>query len=758
MGMIGSVMRSLKRSVSSQRRWAPAEVRELIACGQIDEAATAVDALLDTTPQRELVALCLRGEVAFHERRDAEAEALFREALAQAPGLVDAHYGLSLVLVEQGNDDLAVMHAQFAVNNGFEACFSAQLGLCHVRRGSYVLATAALERATRLDPHDKASWNNLGIAARARRDVSGARAAFRRALELDPLFESARRNLDVLEADAAQHAAAQGENQEDIPEQAVSDDPRLAEVIALRDGGEPHAAADALERLCLEHADDGSLIIELFRLHRALGDTQSGIDALQAFVERHPDQWDVVSELARAWVKEREFKQAKPLVETALAQSPDDVPLLLAMADIREEQDRYLDAGKLIDRVYELAPTLNNKGRLIASMAARCQYDRALELMSEMLAEQPGTKDELLPLRVYALTQTGRHDEAMPILDEAIAEHPREPIRRFPRATIHLLHERYAEGWDDYAFRTLSSSKHHRMLPFPVWQGEHLEGKTILLLAEQGLGDQVMFASCLPDLLALKPGRVIVEVIDRVAPTLARSFPQCEIVSTKQDAGFEWVTGLGKVDCFLPMGDLPRRFRRSHTDFPPHQGYLKADPDRVLHWRKKLLELGPGPSIGLSWRGGNEATRRAIRTIDVTQLAPLTQSRAANWICLQYGDVTDDLAKARAVGMTVHYWPESIKVLDDFAALISALDLVITVCNTTVHYAGALNRPVWIMAPKIPEWRYGLHSKVLPWYPSSRIYRQHETEDWRGVLDALQHDLADWQGAERDALHERPPH
>lgn len=744
MGMIGTVLRGLRRGGASQRRWAVAEVRELIARGQLSEARDAAGALLETISQRELLAKCLLGEVAFRERRDAEAEALFREVLAEAPGLPDAHYGLSLIMVEKGEDDPAVMHAQFATNNGTEACFSAQLGLCHVRRGSHVLATAALERATRLDPFDKASWNNLGIAARARRDVIGARAAFRRALELDPGFVSARRNLQVLEDDAAERAREQPELAADEPDDGV-EDPRLAGVRALRARGDLLAAADRLEALCLEHPDDGGLVVELYRLYKDQGDAQSGIDALQAYIAQHAEDWTVVAELGRALIREREFKQAKPLIEAALQHLPDDVPVLLAMADIREEQDRYLDAGELVDRVYELAPTLNNTGRLVASLVARCRYEESLELMDKMLAEQPGTEEELLSLRVYALTQTGRHDEALPILNGAIADHPKEPMRRFPRATIHLLHERYAEGWDDYAFRLLSSSKHMRMLPFPMWRDEPLEGKTLLLLAEQGLGDQVMFASCLPDVLALKPGRVVVEVIDRVAPTVARSFPGCEIVATQQDAGFDWVTRIGAVDYFFPMGDLPRRFRRRHEDFPRHQGYLRADPERVRYWRTQLEAAGPGPYIGVSWRGGSEATRRVVRTMDVTMLSPLLAARPATWVCLQYGDVAADLDKAATAGMSLQYWSESIRVLDDFAALITALDLVVTVCNTTVHYAGALSKPVWIMAPKVPEWRYGLHSKVLPWYPSSRIYRQAEAEDWQSVLDVLRARLVEWQ-------------
>lgn len=737
MGMIGSLLRNLRPGRRSRQRWAPAEVRELISRGRLPEASDAVNRLIESIPQRDLIALCLEGEIAFHEHRDADAEAKFRQALEQAPGLADAQYGLSLVLGERGQHELAVLHAQFAVNSGTEPRFSAQLGLCHIRRGSFAMATAALARATRLDPLDKASWNNLGIVARARRDVPAARAAFRRALEIDPGFEGARSNLNLLEQDFADHGGVNAPVKYDT----ASSDSRLGEVRALRRDGAVAEAVDACEGLCIREPDEASYVIELFRLYREQGDTQTGIDALEAFHSRNPDDIDVVSELGCALVKERELRQAKPFVEAALAIRPDNVDLLLAMADIREEQDRYGEAGELVDRAYALDASPNIKGRYIASLVTRYRYQEALDRIDEVLAEFPGAADEFLALRVYALTNVGRHDEALPILDKAVADYPHEPIRRFPRATIHLLNERYAEGWDDYALRTLSSVKHLRMLPFPMWSGEPLKGKTILLLAEQGLGDQVMFASCLADLLALEPARTIVEVVDRVAPTIARAFPQCQIVPTRQDNSFDWVRNLGAVDYFAPIGDLPRIFRRSHADFPAHQGYLQADPGRVQHWREQLARVGAGPYIGLSWRGGIESTRRGLRTLDVERLAPLAERCAATWVCLQYGEVGADLEKAKQAGLSLRYWPESIKDLDDFAALITALDLVITVCNTTVHYAGALARPVWVMAPKVPEWRYGLHSKVLPWYPSSRIFRQTDAENWQSVLTRVEDEL-----------------
>jgi tetratricopeptide (TPR) repeat protein len=741
-GMIGSMLRGLAAGFGGKRRWTPSEVRELIESRRLDEAEEAVRALHEDTPQRPLVVASLRAEIAFRQHRDEQAEALFRQALSEAPGLPDAHYGLSLVMLARGEKEVALRHAQFAANNGHEARFNAQLGLCQLELQNFLQADLALSRATRLNPLDKASWNNLGIAKRARGHAEKSRAAFKRALELDPSFEQADQNLKLLEEEVARHgesAPSGGAPQE--PAGAAGDD-GLAEVAALASAGDLPGAIKLCEALYDRSPNDGRLAIELYRLCCRDGDVQSGMDVLQAHLARHSDDIDVVGELGRAHLQQNESKLAKPLIERAIEQRPDDVRLLLAMAHIRSEQMRYVDAAPFFERALELEPSVDNKGHLAANLVARCEYEKALAYMEEMIAEAPQVQKDLVGLYVYSYTCLGRHAEAMPLLDEAIAANPNDANRRFPRATIHLLQERFEEGWADYAYRNLSSTEHLRMAPFPLWRGEPLEGKRILVLAEQGLGDQVMFASCLPDLLALQPAHCVVEAVDRVAPTLARSFPGVEVVATRQDNAFDWMKTIGHIDCFVMMGDLPGHFRRRHADFPRHDGYMKAAPDRVQHWRSRLAALGPRPKIGVSWRGGTEMTRQVMRTMDVTCLHGLAPAGAADWISLQYGKVDDDLRKARDAGLELHDWPEAIKDLDEFAALISALDLVITVCNTTVHYAGALGQPVWVMAPKVPEWRYGLYSESLPWYPSSRMYRQIEAGDWSGLLDRVRQDLS----------------
>ncbi len=751
MRILTRLFRQIAGEHGGTKRYQPHEVRSLIDRGELGAAEKAADLLADATPKRELVRTCLRAEVAFRQFRDAEAEALFRDALREEPGLSDAHYGLALVLLARGDADMAVRYAQFAATKApGVARFKAQLGLCQLELLNFNRAQSALADATRLDPEDKSSWNNYGITLRAAGSLERAKKAFERALALDGEFLVAKRNLELLERDLAMVRAGQ-----DVPEtgpravqsggDAASDDSEseaLQQVRALAVEGRAEEAMQACEALVAAGPDDFRPSLELYRLYVDLGDVQSGLDAMQAFIARKPEHVQAVAELGKALERAGDYRRAAPLLEQSLLQRPDDVSLLLSMAIVREKQLRFEDCGALIDKAYRLEPSFQAKGRLAASLVNRCRYEEALGLIDEMLAESPGCAEGVLLMQVESYTQLGRFDKALPLVERQLAVQPNNGGLRFVRATTRLLNEDFGGGWDDYAFRALGTAINLRVLAFPQWRGEPLKGKRILVLAEQGLGDQVMLASCLPDLLAREPAKVVVEAVDRVAPTLARSFPDCEVVSTRQDSSLDWVRAYPDMDYFVPMGELPQQFRRSVAQFPSHRGYLRASPDRVAHWLDVLGALGPEPKVGLSWRGGTEQTRTVVRSMQAQDLAALTDGMPAQWVCLQYGKVDEDVARAREAGLHMHYWKAAIDDLDEFAALICALDQVVTVCNTTVHYAGALGQPVWVMAPKVPEWRYGLSSERMPWYPSSRIYRQERAGDWATLLGRVRQDLS----------------
>jgi len=317
---------------------------------------------------------------------------------------------------------------------------------------------------------------------------------------------------------------------------------------------------------------------------------------------------------------------------------------------------------------------------------------------------------------------------------------------RFVRSSNNLLLGNYAAGWEDYHYRVYADQRSSiRLLPMPLWEGQPLEGKRILLLAEQGLGDQVMFASIVPDLLAKAPQQVVIEAHERIAKTLERSFPTCVVIPSKQSSRFDWLKELPDIDYYLPIAELPRFFRPSAGSFPRHQGFLVADPARVAYWKDRLASTGTGRKIGISWRGGTERTRQVVRSMKLQDLATILHTPGLDFVNLQYGKVEAEIREAQgALGVPIVSWPEAIEDLDEFAALISALDLVITVCNTTVHYAGGLNRPVWVMTPKIPGWRYGLAGHGMDWYPSARMFRQPALGDWESVLNEVASALEAW--------------
>jgi hypothetical protein len=256
----------------------------------------------------------------------------------------------------------------------------------------------------------------------------------------------------------------------------------------------------------------------------------------------------------------------------------------------------------------------------------------------------------------------------------------------------------------------------------------------VLVYAEQGLGDELMFANCLPDLIAAAR-RVVIECDPRLAPLFARSFPAATVFGVARTADRGWLERAGPIDLQIAAGSLPRRYRRSGGDFPRHAGYLRADVGRVRHYRERLAALGPGRKVGLAWRGGLMRTRRAVRSIEPEALAPLLARSDLRLVSLQHGAVEGDLARMRAAaGRAPEHWLEVLADLDETAALMTALDTTVTVCSSVVHLGGALGAPVLALVPTSPEWRYLRCGPRLSWYPSVELVRQAQAGDWALVI------------------------
>jgi tetratricopeptide (TPR) repeat protein len=506
---------------------------------------------------------------------------------------------------------------------------------------------------------------------------------------------------------------------------------------AARDRGDLDTASRALLK-ALE-LDPGSLPArnELAVVLLALGRPEEALQLLRWVLKRAPDLAAAHANCGIASEKVGRVDEALACFRRAVTLEPDSTTARNNLALCLRRLDRHEEAEVELRRALDLAPgdasTATNLAVLVRELGRPLE---ACALLEPHLARNPRAVDLRCALAA-ALQDLGDLDGAYAHYDAALACDSGSGTARLGRGMLRLSCADFARGWDDYEGRYDSDETPRRGFPFPEWDGGAFAGRAVLVYAEQGIGDEIMFANCLPDLIA-EAGRVVIECDPRLEPLFVRSFPEAAVFGAARTAEHAWLDRAGAIDVQLAAGSLPRRYRRAAPDFPEHSGYLRADPGRVRHYRERLAALGSGRKVGLAWRGGLMRTRRAIRSIAPELLGPLLARTDLRFVSLQRGDVDEDLARMHSAGgrSPVH-WPEVPADPDDAAALMAALDATITVCSSVVHLGGALGVRVLAMVPASPEWRYLRSGDRLPWYPSVEVVRQQRAGDWAAVIECV---------------------
>ena len=315
----------------------------------------------------------------------------------------------------------------------------------------------------------------------------------------------------------------------------------------------------------------------------------------------------------------------------------------------------------------------------------------------------------------HLLTGQGRLAEAMAASETALALDPDCAVAQWNHGVALLLSGDMAAGWDKYEWRKRRFPECFNGLPGPQWEGEPLDGRTILVLAEQGLGDTIQFARYLP-LLARRGARVVLQCAGSLAPLLGGL------------AGVAATCGRGDApphDCWVDQMSLPRLFGTTLANVPYRAGYLSPDPIRTAYWDRLLPG---GLRVGLAWAGNKLHSNDRRRSMPVEALRPIAAAGGAI-ISLQTGPRAQEAAHLPGVA------DQSARLADwsETAALVGALDLVISVDTAVAHLAGALGIPTWVMLPHAPDWRWLLARCDTPWYASARLFRQERPGDWDGV-------------------------
>jgi hypothetical protein len=438
-----------------------------------------------------------------------------------------------------------------------------------------------------------------------------------------------------------------------------------------------------------------------------------------------------MSDLAEglALAAERRFAEAEACFRRALAAAPRDPEAVQNLAAVLHRGERHAEALALADEVLATEP-----GHVAASLArgnalsALGRYEEAAEAYRAARRLPP----EGLAGLASALAALGRDEEARQALDAAVAQAPGSAFPRFQRG-LHRLSRRDFAGWDDYEARWgverfVDESRGQVARAFlpelaVAPTAADLTGRRVLLVGEQGIGDQVMFASLVPDLVRIA-ARVTLVCEPRLVRLFRASFDSVEVL-----APAEAQVDSDAIDKVVAMGSLAAAFRRDATDFPGTP-YLAPQPQVVARWAERL---GPakGRRIGLSWRGGAATTRRAARSLPLAELAPVLALPACEFVSLQYGDVEGELAAHPQVRA---FPARDIDDFEDLAGLVANLDAVVSVQTALVHLCGAMGARCLALLPSRAEWRYMAHGETMPWYGSVRLLRQSEAGRWAPVV------------------------
>jgi len=572
---------------------------------------------------------------------------------------------------------------------------------CRLQQGELDGAAAAAREALARNSQDAAACWLMGRVALMQQGAVEAADWFRRALAVEPAL-----------------APAHG---------------GLGEALALL--GQAEAALASFERAVESQHDYVEAIVNMGRLHAERGHDEEAADCFHLAAAFDPAAAEPQLELARLARRAGRIEQSIADLERAAIAHPGNARLYFELGLSLSRRGDTAAAAAAYERAVALDPAsadaLINLGLIhLAQLGNPAQAERMFRRAAEIA---PG----LLPAQVnlgLALQEQGRMEEALAHYDTQLARGPSDELR-WHRGIVLLAMGRFQEGWEGYEARK-RQPKGARSFPYPDWDGTPLAGRTILIYGEQGVGDEIMFASCLPEVVA-HAGGCVIECDRRLTGLYRRSFPRAAVHGALRDGSRDWLEAYPEIEVQSAIGSLPRFLRRSRAAFPAHRGYLAADPRRAAAWRERLSASGAQMRVGLAWRGGTRKTRGGLRSIAPAALGPLLRVHGAQFVSLQRGATNDDLSQLeREHGRPLATFGAALDDLDETAALAGALDLVVSVDCTMAHLTGALGRRAWVLLPASPDWRYPWQGETMPWYPSLTLMRQPSPGEWGPAIEA----------------------
>lgn len=646
------------------------------------------------------------------------------------------------------------------------------------------MALAAIAVAPRMG----AAWVTLAQALRAAKRSEEAERAYQEALRLDGMDPLARMGLGELQTATGRPEAALrefelalckqpalvpahmglghalaflGRDQEALEsyERALALHPRLAEAefasgFVLARLGRHKDAETRYRRALARRPDFAAAWNNLGNLLREEGREVYAEAALRRAVELQPRMisgWLNLAILKREQCKPAE---AEAHLHRAFALNPGQVETLVAWCQFRAAERDLAGAWGWLRWTFLREPghaeALNMEGILLHSEGRFAQAIEAFER-----AEAVGHR-AAISNRGNSLLELGRVAEALKAHEAAVARDPASAGAQYNLALTRLRLGDWRQGWAQYEARWRFREIHRRPRTFaqPRWQGEPLQGRRILLHAEQGLGDTLQF--CRYGALVAARGGVPILQVQAPTERLLRSLP---VVRAGQATIARLGNDLPDFELECPLMSLPAVFQTTVDTVPWPGTYLTADPELV---QEKQANYPPIPAdrllrVGVAWAGNPRYKADRLRSVNLKTLWPLLRTPGIAWVALQKGAAAEQLA-GLPIDLSLLDGSSRDTDLAETAALVSMLDLVVTTDTCIAHLAGAMSKPVWILLPHLADWRWMLTSETTPWYPTARLFRQSAPGDWAGVLARVTARLADFRTARRGQTARRERH
>ena len=643
------------------------------------------------------------------------------------------------------------------------------IGNIYKEKKEYGLEIKSYQKALTIKPDHAESHNNMGNAFKAKGDLDAAIKNFISAISLKPDFAEAYYNLGTVMGQQGDSDAALKNYKKatEIKPQYFKAHLNIAD--ALRNNGDLKLAIDSYKQAIKINPGYANTYFNMGITFKEIGDLNAAIESYKEAIKIKFDYAEAYLNMGIALSEKGEFDAAISSYKEAIKIKPNYAKAYNNIANVLADQgdldaaiDNFQKSLKINSSVaetyYNMGVVLRSRGELDAAIDGYQQAikinpdhvraytnlgavlrdkqepDAAIESYKKAIKINPDYANAHYNLGI-ALKENGEIDAAIESYRQAIKIKPDYADANLNQSLAYLHKGDFKSGWVKHEWRwavDICSSVPLKSIN-PKWNLS--EKNRVLLWAEQGIGDEIMFASVIPDLYS-SCSKLIVKIDKRLIALFRRSFPEDIDFRVHDEAVSET-----EYDAHIPMGSLPLHFRQTIDSFKPTaRGWLTACDVKASRLRRTLLSDGSETLIGISWYSTKPRKGAEKKVMKLAQLARKLDAPKVKLINLQYGDVNDELdSLQKETGIEVIQVPEinNKTDIDDLAALIMACDKVVSISNVTIHLAGALGKEAQLLLASLCDWRWGQSSKSSYWYNSVRLYRQTKIDDWDNVLKQL---------------------